>query len=150
MKLTLLIFLFFLINSIFASQTQRLEVNTLSFTDGGKTYHKKNNRQKKSRRIDKTTFAFFGINKISKINEAKKRTKGGAILMTVLTGPIGGHRLYLGCDPYIPIFYALTLGGGLGVLPAIDIIVIAVSKDLSSYENNSSILMWGNKLMGSN
>ena len=150
MKLTLLILFIFLINPIFASQTLILEANVLSFVDGGKTVYKKNNRQKNSFRVDKKTFAFLSLKSPFKLNKTKKRTKSGAILMAVLTGPIGGHRLYLGCDTYIPIFYALTLGGGLGVLPAIDIIVIALSKDLSSYENNRSILMWGDKLMGTN
>ena len=150
MRLTLLILFIFLIKPIFATQTLRLEASIINFTDGGKTFQKKKHRQNNSTRIDKRTFKFSGIKSPFKINKTKKRTKGGAILMAVLTGPIGGHRLYLGCDSYIPIFYALTLGGGLGVLPAIDIVVIAVSKDLSSYEDNRSILMWGDKLMGSN
>ncbi len=72
----------------------------------------------------------------------KGRTKGKAILMAILTGPIGGHRLYLGTKPYIPIVYALTLGGGLGFLPAIDIIVILFTKDLNKYYDNPQIMMW--------
>ena len=150
MKLTLLILVFFLVKPIFASQTQRLEANILAYTDGGKTLQKKSGVLKNSRLIDKNTFSFLGIKSPFKINKTKRRTKGGAILMAVLTGPIGGHRLYLGCDSYIPIFYALTLGGGLGVLPAIDIIVIATSKNLSPYEDKKSIIMWGDKLLGSN
>lgn len=76
--------------------------------------------------------------------QLKKRTKGGAILMAILTGPLGGHRLYLGTEPYVPIVYTLTLGGGMGLLPAIDIVVILFSKDLSKFKNNPQIIMWGN------
>jgi len=72
----------------------------------------------------------------------KSRTKGKAILMAVLTGPIGGHRLYLGTKPYVPIVYALTLGGGLGFLPLIDIVAILLTKDISKYYDNSQIMMW--------
>lgn len=67
-----------------------------------------------------------------------------AIGITVLTGAIGGHRLYLGTSPVVPIVYALTLGGGFGILPLIDLIAITATKDLSKYENNSKIIMWAN------
>jgi len=148
MKLTLLILILFLIKPIFANQRLSQEANLLTVIDGGKSYQKKKHRHKTSIRVNKKTFSFLGIKNTLNIRKAKKRTKSGAILMAVLTGPIGGHRLYLGCDPYIPIFYALTLGGGLGVLPAIDIVIIALSKDLSPYEDNHNIIMWGHKLIG--
>lgn len=70
------------------------------------------------------------------------KRKTTTILLTLLTGPLGGHRLYLGTKPIVPIFYVLTLGGGIGVLPFIDLIVICFSNDISRFENNEKIFMW--------
>ncbi len=65
-----------------------------------------------------------------------------ALALTVALGPFGGHRLYLGTGPKVPIIYTLTLGGGFGVLPAIDLFHILLKKDLQPYRNNSNIFMW--------
>ena len=70
------------------------------------------------------------------------KNKATAIVLTLLTGPLGGHRLYLGTKPIVPIVYTLTLGGGVGILPFIDLIVICFSKDISRFENNDKIFMW--------
>lgn len=72
----------------------------------------------------------------------KKRNKLIAIAADLLTGPLGGHRIYLGTEPYVPVVYALTLGGGLGVLPVADLVVIIFTKDLNKYCDNSQIIMW--------
>lgn len=64
------------------------------------------------------------------------------IALTILTGLLGGHRLYLGTKPIVPVVYALTLGGGFGILPFVDLLVITFTKDLSKYENNPRIIMW--------
>ena len=148
MRFSFLIILFFFLSFSYANRSVVLESGAISIADGGKTFVKKKHKQKKSIRIDKKTFRFLKIQSPLIFKHNKKRTKGGAILMAILTGPIGGHRLYLGSSTYVPIFYALTLGGGLGILPLIDIIAIATTKDLSLYENNGSILMWGDKLLG--
>ncbi len=73
-----------------------------------------------------------------------KRSKLIAVAMAILTGPIGGHRLYLGTQPHVPLVYAFTLGGGMGLLPLIDIFVILFSKDLNQLHNNPQVIMWGN------
>ncbi len=70
-----------------------------------------------------------------------KKTR--AVLMAILTGPLGGHRLYLGTKSYVPIVYTLTLGGGMGLLPLIDVCVILFTDDLSKYQNCEQIIMWG-------
>jgi TM2 domain-containing membrane protein YozV len=72
----------------------------------------------------------------------RKKDKVMAIVLTLLTGPLGVHRLYLGTKPVVPVVYILTLGGGLGVLPFIDLVVMAFSKDISPFENNEKIFMW--------
>jgi TM2 domain-containing membrane protein YozV len=69
------------------------------------------------------------------------------IIVSVMAFPfpfgfVGAHRVMLGTKPYVPIVYVATLGGCFGLLPLIDFIVIATSKNLEQYENNSSIFMW--------
>ncbi|MBN2668049.1 MAG: hypothetical protein JXR60_02370 [Bacteroidales bacterium] len=71
------------------------------------------------------------------------RNKLGVVIMAILTGPLGGHRLYLGTSPYVPIVYTLTLGGGMGLLPVIDVFVVVFSKDFHKFENNPQVIMWG-------
>ena len=70
------------------------------------------------------------------------KRKFTAILLTILTGPLGGHRLYLGTKPIVPIMYAVTLGGSFLVIPIIDLFTIIFTKDLSKFENNDKVLMW--------
>lgn len=71
-----------------------------------------------------------------------QRIRPTAMLITLLTGPFGGHRIYLGTDGKVPIFYALTLGGGLGILPLIDLLCITFTKDLSQYYGSDKVFMW--------
>ena len=85
---------------------------------------------------------------ITKIDSTQQQTfetkhkKGITLVLAVALGPLGGHRLYMQTRPLVPIVYAITLGGGLGILPLIDIIAIAATKDLSKYEENDKIIMW--------
>ena len=71
-----------------------------------------------------------------------KHPKLVTAIITVALGPLGGHRLYLHTKPIVPIVYALTLGGGLGLLPVIDLLVITFTKDLDKYRENAKIIMW--------
>lgn len=66
-----------------------------------------------------------------------------AISLTIALGVFGAHRIYLGTTDYVPIFYTLTIGGGLGILPAIDLIHLCLKKDIQSYYNNDRLVMWG-------
>jgi len=70
-----------------------------------------------------------------------KFKRGKAILFTIFTGFLGGHRIYLGTHQRTPIIYSATLGG-LGILPIIDLIHIIFTKNLSVYENKTQIIMW--------
>jgi TM2 domain-containing membrane protein YozV len=71
-----------------------------------------------------------------------KHPKRTAAILTLTLGMLGVHRLYLGCKPWVPVFYLLTVGGGFFILPVIDLIFILKSKNISEYYNNSDILMW--------
>lgn len=64
-----------------------------------------------------------------------------AIILALLTGPLGGHRVYLGTSTQVPLIYTATLGG-FGTLVVADIIAILISKDLSKIQNNNKIFMW--------
>jgi hypothetical protein len=72
---------------------------------------------------------------------ARKHVRAKAIIFTILTGPLGGHRVYLRTRPGAPIVYALTLGG-FGILPIIDLAHLIFKKDISSFEENPKIMMW--------
>ncbi len=85
----------------------------------------------------------LNIERNAELKSSLKLKKSRAVLMALLTGLLGGHRLYLGTKPYVPVVYTLTLGGGMGLLPLIDIFVILLTDDLSKYQNNSQIIMWG-------
>lgn len=65
-----------------------------------------------------------------------------ASVLIILTGPLGGHRLFLGTHPVVPVFYAVTLGGGFGVLPLIDLITLWFGKNKEHLLNNKRIFMW--------
>ncbi len=71
-----------------------------------------------------------------------KFKRGKAILFTVFTGFLGGHRIYLGTHQRTPVLYSITLGG-LGILPLIDLINIIFTKDLQKFEDIPQIIMWG-------
>ena len=70
-----------------------------------------------------------------------KFKRGKAILFTVFTGLLGGHRIYLGTHHRTPVIYSLTFGG-LGILTVIDLIHLIFIKDISIYEDKSQIIMW--------
>jgi hypothetical protein len=72
----------------------------------------------------------------------KHRSKLIAVAADLLTGPLGGHRIYLGTEPYVPVIYALTLGGGMGFLPVADLFVIIFTRDFEKYCDNSQVIMW--------
>lgn len=57
-------------------------------------------------------------------------------------GFIGAHRVILGTKPWVPIVYAATLGGGLGLLPLIDFCIITFGKNSEKYKNNGKVFMW--------
>lgn len=70
------------------------------------------------------------------------RKKRNAVLLALALGPFGVHRLYLGTDAKVPVVYTLTLGGGFGILPLIDIVAILASNDLKEFTHNNKIMMW--------
>ena len=71
------------------------------------------------------------------------------LIASVLAFPIpfgfsGLHRIYLGSEPWVPVAYLISGGGGLGLLPLIDFIFIVTAneEEFRSYENNPNFFMW--------
>ena len=65
-----------------------------------------------------------------------------AALLCVALGPFGMHRLYLGTKPHVAAAYTLTLGGGIGLVPLIDLFHIVFDPNLYKYKDNDKFIMW--------
>ena len=144
MRLTFLLIFFLTLNPIISIGSTHANSVEIKIPDGGrKNFKKKKHKKRRLVKVNRDKQFKINIPKPLEPTNIKNRTKGAAILMAILTGPLGGHRLYLGTKPFVPIIYTLTLGGGFGLLPLIDIIVIISTSDLTKYQNNSQIIMWG-------
>jgi TM2 domain-containing membrane protein YozV len=76
------------------------------------------------------------------LGQRRENPRWVAAMLTVGLGLFGVHRMYLGTGMKVPIIYVLTLGGGLGVLPMIDLLAILFTKDLEPYKDNQKVFMW--------
>jgi TM2 domain-containing membrane protein YozV len=66
-----------------------------------------------------------------------------AALLAFPLGVFGLHRMYLHTSGKVPIIYIVTLGGGLGILPFIDFVLILLNKDIhTNYTSNPHLFMW--------
>lgn len=66
-----------------------------------------------------------------------------AILLDFFLGGFGIHRFYLGTKTFTGIGYILTCGGIFGLVPFIDLIVLAINwDDISPYVDNPKFFMW--------
>lgn len=66
-----------------------------------------------------------------------------AILLDFFLGGLGIHRFYLGTKTFTGIGYILTCGGIFGLVPFIDLIVLAINwDDISPYVDNPKFFMW--------
>ncbi len=85
---------------------------------------------------------FTSIQLDTNTNKDINKTKIIAVTLAITLGVFGVHRLYLGTKALVPISYTLTLGGGMGILPIIDIFYILTAKDINQIKNNDFIFMW--------
>ncbi len=84
-----------------------------------------------------------------KVNPPKESFRKKKLITSILAFPIpfgfsGLHRIYLGTEPWVPIVYLCTGGGGVGLLPLIDFlyIVTANEEEFKKYENNQKVIMF--------
>lgn len=61
-----------------------------------------------------------------------------AILLAFFVGWLGIHRLYLGSDPIIILWYVITFGGFFGLIPLIDFIRLIIGQ-VDHYKGNNSL-----------
>jgi len=59
-------------------------------------------------------------------------------LICFLLGGLGIHRVYLGSKPIIILWYILTLGGFVGLIPLIDLIRLIMGQ-ADHYQGNNSL-----------
>lgn len=62
--------------------------------------------------------------------------------LSVVLGPFGAHRLYLGTSTRVAVVYGVTFGG-FGILALLDLAHLLFTKDLQPYRNNDRVFMWG-------
>ncbi len=74
----------------------------------------------------------------------RENTRHIAILLDCTLGFFGVHRMYLGTDPKVPVFYTLSMGGG-GLLWLVDLGILIAHKDIEPYMNNPRMFMWAKK-----
>jgi TM2 domain-containing membrane protein YozV len=66
-----------------------------------------------------------------------------AIVIDFFLGGLGIHRIYLGTATFTWVGYILTCGGIFGIVPFVDLIVLAVNAgDISKFEDNTKFFMW--------
>lgn len=61
-----------------------------------------------------------------------------AIVLAFFLGGLGIHRVYLGSQPIIILWYLITLGGFLGLIPLIDFIRLIMGQ-VDHYRDNDSL-----------
>lgn len=73
----------------------------------------------------------------------KEKSALAAILFDFFLGGLGIHRFYLGTKAMTGIGYILTCGGVFGLIPLVDLIVLAVNyDDISDFVDNPKFFMW--------
>jgi TM2 domain-containing membrane protein YozV len=66
-----------------------------------------------------------------------------AIILDFFLGGLGIHRFYLGTKVMTGVGYILTCGGIFGLVPFVDLIVLAINfDDISSFVDNPKFFMW--------
>lgn len=61
-----------------------------------------------------------------------------AILLAFFLGGLGIHRIYLGSDPIIILWYVISFFGFFGIIPLIDFIRLIIGQ-VDHYEGNSNL-----------
>ncbi|GAA5035956.1 hypothetical protein GCM10011506_31510 [Marivirga lumbricoides] len=66
-----------------------------------------------------------------------------AIILDFFLGGIGIHRVYLGGRGTLVLIYFITCGGIFGIVPLVDLIVLAINyDDISQFVDNDKFIMW--------
>jgi TM2 domain-containing membrane protein YozV len=85
-----------------------------------------------------------------RVREAFSHTEDArlvAIALNITLGVFGTHRMYLGTELKVPIFYTLTVGGAC-VLWVVDLGLLIFADDIDKFKDNPNIFMWNEKPTG--
>jgi hypothetical protein len=129
-----LLFISFLLFSykLFSCAETDLKVSEVTFSSGSQLISLSKNEFTKPSPV---WVKFFK----RKIN--RKKAIAAILAFPIPGGILGLHRIYLGTEPYVPLIYIFTLGGGL-ILPIADFCVLISNKDISRFEKHKGIFMW--------
>src|ERR1700747_1062621 len=109
-RVLFIIFLFFSCR-IFSCTEIELKVSEVNFNS-----YNKNSIAIENKKPSPVWFNFL------KRKANRKKTIASLLAFPIPGGILGLHRIYLGTEPYVPLIYIFTLGGGL-ILPIIDFCV---------------------------
>jgi hypothetical protein len=87
------------------------------------------------------TLHVLGPGPADEVEAQDRDPRATPVLLAVLLGPFGAHRLHLGTSPKVVIIYGATLGG-FGILPLIDLGHLLFAKDQQRFRDNDKLLMW--------
>jgi TM2 domain. len=65
--------------------------------------------------------------------------------LTWVVGCFGVHRMYLGSQDLMWLYYTITCGGIFGIVTTVDWVVLligAIENDITKYVNNPKFFMW--------
>ena len=71
-----------------------------------------------------------------------KRITAAVLAFPFPFGIVALHRIYLGCQPHVPVVYIGSFGGVFCVLPFIDFVFLLSDKDIDKYNNKPGVFMW--------
>lgn len=70
-----------------------------------------------------------------------------ALVLGFFLGGFGAHRFYMGTETMSALLYPITCGGIAGIIPLVDIIVMAINyEDMSKFYDNPKFIMWKDEL----
>jgi TM2 domain-containing membrane protein YozV len=79
------------------------------------------------------------------VKTKKSRLVAALLAFPFPCGVFGLHRAYLHSAGGMPLVYVATIGGGFGILPFIDFVLIVLNRDVNHYAYNTRLFMWTRK-----
>src|SRR5579885_3541821 len=86
-----------------------------------------------SHSINHSQIIFYGGADTVTHHKRKRKLWAALLALPLPFGVLGLHRVYLGSAGAVPFLYIASLGGGLGILPFVDFMLIILCKDVNAY-----------------
>lgn len=91
--------------------------------------------------LKETTANTYEFREFVSVSDKQENVRLVAIGLDVFLGIFAVHRMYLGTDIKVPVFYTLTAGGAC-VLWLVDLGLLICADDIEPFKNNPHIFMW--------